>query len=158
MPNEDLDSLTLNSATLNSTTNAISGTAISGTVNTASNNINWTGNSGYNLGSFINTSVYNDYLYNTKNPLEAIIIEFLSEEELIKLLDIVNSRCTEEKDFQAMIVYIIENRHCSEAFILKYLKYENLDKALLLSILKERHAAEINTGEYAQLALLVHLD
>ena len=49
--------------------------------------------------------------------------DYLKEDELEKLLDIFQERMSkgEEDNFKCLIQKIVQRRHCSEAFILKYL-------------------------------------
>ena len=73
--------------------------------------------------------------------------DYLKEDELEKLLDIFQERMSkgEEDNFKCLIQKIVQRRHCSEDFLLKY-----LDKLRRFDIIEE-HEKEITTREYSSL-------
>ena len=75
--------------------------------------------------------------------------DYLKEDELEKLLDIFQERMSkgEEDNFKCLIQKIVQRRHCSEAFILKY-----LDMLTKFDIFR-MHKTDIVTGAYPSIAL-----
>ena len=75
--------------------------------------------------------------------------DYLKEDELEKLLDIFQERMPkgEEDNFKCLIQKIVQRRHCSEAFILKY-----LDMLTKFDIFR-MHKTDIVTGAYPSIAL-----
>ena len=75
--------------------------------------------------------------------------DYLKEDELEKLLDIFQERMSkgEEDNFKCLIQKIVQRRHCSEAFILKY-----LDMLTKFDIFR-MHKTDVVTGAYPSVAL-----
>ena len=103
-------------------------------------------------GNNMNT-VYGYGAYIDPKPLDSgnfLIRTYLKEDELDSLLTTIKDRITEENDiesFRDLIRNLVYERHFSEEFLLKYIDY--LTKQIVLI----RHASEIKTGEYSQVAL-----
>ena len=78
---------------------------------------------------------------NTVEPIDSKVLE--------KLLDIFQERMSkgEEDNFKCLIQKIVQRRHCSEAFILKY-----LDMLTKFDIFR-MHKTDIVTGAYPSVAL-----
>ena len=104
----------------------------------------------------LNVDVYNDTI---KNLARATALDnalsftnYLKEEELEKILDVCQERISKKteneeakRNFKYTIRAIVQRRHCSEDFLLKY-----LDKLRRFDIIEE-HEKEITTGEYSSL-------
>ena len=104
----------------------------------------------------LNVDVYNDTIKNlarvTALDNALSFTNYLKEEELEKILDVCQERISKKteneeakRNFKYTIRTIVQRRHCSEDFLLKY-----LDKLRRFDIIEE-HEKEITTGEYSSL-------
>jgi hypothetical protein len=113
---------------------------------------NWTTTSAATAGTSSN-SVYwginGSYCYtdNRANYFSSIF-EYLKEEEIIYLMDILIARAMETDDLKG-IFQQINTRTFSEDFIMRYIDYFDLD------LLKKQYSSQIKSQEYPRLALLV---
>lgn len=82
-------------------------------------------------------------------------IGVLNEAEVIELFDKIYSRTNSSKDLLAHIVaWTVRERHFSEKFLLKYYSEKLISKSDIMS----RHRADILSGQYAELAVLLELN
>ena len=108
--------------------------------------------------NIVNTSYDGGYsIYNYFETIEEMkkvlsFTNYLKEEELEKILDVCQERISKKteneeakRNFDYTIRTIVQRRHCSEDFLLKY-----LDKLRRFDII-EKHEKEITTREYSSL-------
>ena len=108
--------------------------------------------------SYIYTSDALTSMFSTSQDASAstafdAIIDVLKEEEIEEIVDkLLNRDHTLSGKFNSTIAYIVSNRHVSEKFLKKYWDY--LDRYTVMKL----HRADILSGEYAEVALLLELN
>ena len=120
--------------------------------NTCISNNNWTTTSATTAGtssSSIYWGINGNYGYvDNRATYFSSIFEYLKEEEIIYLMDILIARAMETNDLKG-IFQQINTRTFSEDFIMRYIDYFDLD------LLKKQYSSQIKSQEYPRLALLV---
>jgi len=107
------------------------------------------------------TSAYSDTTYGgwftSSGSLFDLIVLYLTEDKIREILDEIKSKNVPEDMFQNAVIEIISDRHVSEEFILNYLDIDASKIDNLRRILYKQHKADILSGNYTQLALLLEI-
>lgn len=121
-------------------------THIGTTTGTVSNlgNLTWG-----NTGTIATTSAGWGYGFDNRSEYFKCIFEYLNENEISEIVSKLISRGAEEKHIKGTLKYVLENRHCSEDFLMNFIDYFDLGD------LKTRYSSQIKSQEYPRLALLV---
>jgi hypothetical protein len=113
---------------------------------------NWTPKSATTAGTSLNSlfwGIDGSYCYtDNRATYFSSIFEYLKEEEIIYLMDILIARAMEATDLKG-IFQQINTRTFSEDFIMRYIDYFDLN------LLKKQYSSQIKSQEYPRLALLV---
>ena len=125
----------VNTITISPATTNLSYINTGGPILTVNNSSNWW------------TSVENLCI---KSEIE-LLITYLSEKEIVEILSKVKSRMkdSDKNSYKTLLGRIVSRRHFSEQFLLD--NFEDLDKSDILA----KHEADIYSGEYTQLGLLI---
>jgi tRNA U34 5-methylaminomethyl-2-thiouridine-forming methyltransferase MnmC len=100
----------------------------------------------YDRSYVVKEDVLSEILPQSKLALN--LLEFLDEETLNRFLSSIEKTCM---NFSEVVTAIVENKICSEGFILNYQKYLS-EKSIL-----RQHQGLIFTGEYSTLSLFLKL-
>lgn len=99
------------------------------------------------------TSMFTQSLDLSASTAFDAIIDVLKEEEIEEILDkLLNRNHDLIGKYNPTVGYIVSKRHVSEKFLKKYWDY--LDKYTVMRL----HRADILSGEYAEVALLLELN
>ena len=85
---------------------------------------------------------------NRKSEYFDSIFEYLTEEEIIPILDRLQERGEDSDIFKGIINTLIQARHVSEDFLMHF--SDSLD----LSVVKKQYSVEIKSQAYPSIALL----
>lgn len=119
----------------------------------SANNIVYTGDDSTCISTG-NTSRYG-YLSMYTNDAMDVMMAYLNEDELGMILDALSERNLSDYKYSLVLKTFLLKRHFSEDFLMKYIPVEHIKD--YASEIMENHSPDINTGQYAQIALLLDL-
>lgn len=104
----------------------------------------------YSINGSLNGSWNSIYVH----TIESKWYLLLKESELLEYFEKIRLR-TDGIEFRVLLVDVIFNRHFSEEFILKF--PEIIDENFMVNDIRQLYKADILSGEYASLALMLKL-
>lgn len=102
------------------------------------------------IGTISTLDVSNYYTTNLYSPT-AVICNYMGESEIIDLINKIFPRIKNDPEKEQFLRELVRERHFSEQFLIDY--WDFLSKDIVL----RNHRADIQSGDYSRLALMLEL-